>query len=174
MAFLLGLFAGLRRSEIDRLRWDHIDHHKRRVQVVPSTTKKTKTSASEGSVLVSATVLNELADLQKKTASEWVVEETNYPGTSVHRDARYRANGTEMFLVQWLRGKGITRKNPLHELRKEFGSIINEKDGLLAASHALRHASYLTTAAIYVENRSTAVADLAEYRSHAQTELVGA
>jgi integrase len=79
-----------------------------------------------------------------------------------------------MFLVQWLRGKGITRKNPLHELRKEFGSIINEKDGLLAASHALRHASYLTTAAIYVENRSTAVADLAEYRSHAQTELVGA
>jgi hypothetical protein len=60
-------------------------------------------------------------------------------------------------LLAWLRAKGVVSKKPLHTLRKEFGSQINARHGLLAASEQLRHGGIAVTARHYVENRSRSV-----------------
>jgi hypothetical protein len=65
----------------------------------------------------------------------------------------YRCQPTFERLYAWLRNKGITDKKPLHVLRKEFGSIINQRYGLYAASAALRHRNISTTAGHYVAHK---------------------
>ena len=52
---------------------------------------------------------------------------------------------------------GVVSKTPLHTMRKEFGSQIHARYGLLAASEALRHGGVGVTARHYVENRSHSV-----------------
>jgi hypothetical protein len=52
-----------------------------------------------------------------------------------------------------LRAHGVRSIRPLHTLRKEFGSQINQTHGIHAASRALRHAEIGITSAIYVDNR---------------------
>ena len=60
-------------------------------------------------------------------------------------------------LIGWLRSKGVNSKTPLHTLRKQFGSEIHARYGLLAASEQLRHGGIAVTARHYVENRSRSV-----------------
>jgi hypothetical protein len=60
-------------------------------------------------------------------------------------------------LLVWLRLNGVTSKTPLHTLRKEFGSQIHARYGLLAASEQLRHGGVAVTARHYVENRNHSV-----------------
>jgi hypothetical protein len=55
--------------------------------------------------------------------------------------------------VLWLKAHGVTGRKPLHALRKEYGSLINEKYDLVTAKELLRHSSVAITAAHYVENR---------------------
>ena len=57
-------------------------------------------------------------------------------------------------LLGWLRSKGVISKTPLHSLRKEFGSLIHARYGLLAASEQLRHGGIGVTARHYLENRA--------------------
>jgi integrase len=52
-----------------------------------------------------------------------------------------------------LKAHGVTGRKPLHALRKEYGSLINEKYDLVTAKELLRHSSVAITAAHYVENR---------------------
>ena len=54
----------------------------------------------------------------------------------------------------WLRSKGVTGRAPLHTLRKEFGSLMNEKFGIYAASRALRHGRLEVTSAYYTDSKS--------------------
>jgi len=49
---------------------------------------------------------------------------------------------------------------PLHALRKEYGSLINEKYDLVTAKELLRHSSVAITAAHYVENRKRGITGL--------------
>ena len=63
-------------------------------------------------------------------------------------------------LIGWLRGKGVKSKTPLHALRKEFGSCINDRYGILAASEQLRHGGIAVTARHYLENRRPSVLGL--------------
>src|SRR5258708_4260182 len=46
---------------------------------------------------------------------------------------------------------GISAEKPIHELRKEFGSMVNRKHGLTAAKDLLRHGDIATTAAHYID-----------------------
>jgi hypothetical protein len=39
-------------------------------------------------------------------------------------------------LASWLRKRGVTALKPIHELRKEFGSMVNRKHGLSAAKES--------------------------------------
>ena len=43
----------------------------------------------------------------------------------------------------------MTAGKPLHELRKEFGSMVNSQYGIYAASRALRHGNIAVTVAHY-------------------------
>ena len=63
-------------------------------------------------------------------------------------------------LLGWLRSKGVNSKTPLHSLRKEFGSLINDQHGIVAASEQLRHGGIGVTAMSYVENRRPSVLGL--------------
>jgi integrase len=56
-------------------------------------------------------------------------------------------------LIGWLRAKGIKSNKPLHDLRKEFGSLINQKHGLYAAAQALRHSDITTSARHYIARK---------------------
>jgi hypothetical protein len=47
-------------------------------------------------------------------------------------------------------GKGVASKTPLHTLRKQFGSEIHARYGLLAASEQLRHGGIAVTARHYM------------------------
>jgi hypothetical protein len=62
-------------------------------------------------------------------------------------------------LLPWLRAHGLTSNNPVHELRKLSGSIINESAGLESARRHLGHRSIATTAASYIAG-SAAMVDL--------------
>src|SRR5262249_52359245 len=77
----------------------------------------------------------------------------------------YRCQPTFERLYAWLRGKGVDDKKPLHVLRKEFGSVINQKHGLYAASAALRHRNISTTAGHYVANKGRIMFDFGELLS---------
>jgi hypothetical protein len=49
------------------------------------------------------------------------------------RYKHYRCDHEFAELIGWLRGKGVVSRTPLHTLRKEFGSQINTRFGLVAA-----------------------------------------
>jgi hypothetical protein len=55
---------------------------------------------------------------------------------------------------------GISAEKPIHELRKEFGSMVNRKHGLSAAKDLLRHADIAITAAHYVDSPRQATSGL--------------
>ena len=50
----------------------------------------------------------------------------------------YRCETVFDSLVAWLRGQGVKSQKPIHELRKECGSLICERAGIAAASAFLR------------------------------------
>lgn len=136
---LLALGAGLRRSEIENLRWHSIDRAAGRIWVEASGTWRPKTTDSEGGVDVDPGLLSELAAGLPGGPGELVV----LPGAAE-------------VAVQWLRSRGVDSNKPLHTLRKEFGSIVAHSADLLTASRQLRHSSLAVTAGVYVEARKRA------------------
>jgi hypothetical protein len=72
----------------------------------------------------------------------------------------YHAQHVFERLGAWLRTKGVTAQKPLHELRKEAGSIVNRRHGLTAAKDFLRHADIAITAAHYIDRPRQATTGL--------------
>ncbi|MDQ8199696.1 hypothetical protein QEH56_16155, partial [Pelagicoccus enzymogenes] len=64
-------------------------------------------------------------------------------------------------LNRWLRENGIDRPRPTHELRKEFGSLINERYGVYEASRALRHSTVKVTESHYLHSKFKPIAGVA-------------
>jgi len=58
------------------------------------------------------------------------------------------------------REKGVKSRTPLHTLRKEFGSQICDREGIYAASRALRHADIAITSEHYVDKKKRVVSGL--------------
>ena len=56
-------------------------------------------------------------------------------------------------LIFSYRNKGINARRPIHELRKEIGSIIANEQGIFAASRYLRHSDIRITSAIYADKK---------------------
>jgi integrase len=127
IAVLLAVGAGLRRGEILHLQWHRVDSANNRVLVLASGGWTPKTGESEQAVHVSSGLIEELERFRTKPE-----EHVTSPA------ALDRA-------VAWLRANGVDTHMPLHTLRKEFGSIINESADLYTASKALRHSSLSVT-----------------------------
>jgi integrase len=138
LAVLLALGAGLRRGEIENLRWRSVDTARQQVRVELSGAWQGKNLQSESAVDVDGGLLTEL---EKRRAGP---------------DDPVVTHGSVEAAVRWLRQQGIADNKPLHALRKEFGSIVCQTADLLTASKQLRHSSLAVTASVYVESRRKA------------------
>lgn len=157
--FLLGLFCGLRRAEIDSLEWTAFDWAKCTIAVSNTDTLSVKSSDSVGEVEVDQEVMNELHELMASCGTLFVINSHLLAKPGLDRQY-YRCEPVFKHLTNWLRDKGIRGNKPLHELRKEYGSIINQKFGIYAASQALRHSDITTSARHYVAKKDRISAGL--------------
>ena len=153
LALLLAIGAGLRKGEIDSLRWQQINFQRQTLRIEVSEHGDLKTDESAAEVEIDEALASELRAHMKGKKIPFVIGSVHGPRVSFGSQ-EYRCEPTFRRLYTWLRGKGIIDKKPLHVLRKEFGSIINQRHGLYAASAALRHRNIATTAGHYVANRS--------------------
>jgi hypothetical protein len=159
--FLLGAMAGLRRNEIDCLPWTAFRFEEGVIRIETTEFYRPKSRSSEGDVLVDPELMELFRGYHARARSPFVIE--SRAGTPPPFDApygTYRCQEEMRALIGWLRSRGVASKTPLHTLRKEFGSLINSRYGLIAAREQLRHANIHTTAAHYVENKKRSVLGL--------------
>ena len=155
--FLLGAMAGLRRNEIDVLPWTAFQWNEGVIRIETTEHYRPKSHNSEGDVRVDPELLELFRGYHARRKSEFVIESASPPPAFDAPYGVYRCMNEMRALLAWLRAKGVNSKTPLHTMRKEFGSQIHARYGLLAASEALRHGGVGVTARHYVENRSHAV-----------------
>jgi hypothetical protein len=155
--FLLGAMAGLRRNEIDVLPWTAFHWNEGVLRIETTEHYRPKSHNSEGDVRVDPELMELFRGYHARRKSEFVIESASPPPAFDAPYGVYRCMKEMLALLAWLRLKGVNSKTPLHTLRKEFGSQIHARYGLLAASEALRHVGIAVTARHYVENRSHSV-----------------
>ena len=119
-----------------------------------------KSHNSEGDVRVDPELMELFRGYYARRKSDFVIESDSPPPPFDAPYGVYRCQNHMRALLGWLRSKGVVSKTPLHTLRKQFGSEIHARYGLLAASEQLRHGGVEVTARHYVENRSRSVLGL--------------
>jgi integrase len=153
--FLLATYAGLRRAEIDSLTWNAFRWDEHTIRIEPTRHYRLKTETSAGDVPIDEELVSVFRGYYAKAHSEFVIEARERPlGRRALQGALlYRCKEVFEFLSRWLRTKGVTDGKPIHALRKEYGSVVNQKYGIFVASRALRHASVAITDQYYVDAR---------------------
>lgn len=151
-ALVLCLFAGLRRNEADKLRWNSIDFERGVIRIEAQADFAPKAETSLAEVPIDPEVCGILRG-QRAAApkAEHVLAGGNAKAEASWRN--YRADETFQRLTAWLRAHGVDSRTPLHTLRKEAGSLICQKAGLFAASRFLRHADVAITAQHYADQK---------------------
>jgi integrase len=162
--FLLSIGGGLRRSEIDKLTWKQFDWQKGTLSVEANEYGDVKTEASAETIDIGADMVTYFKEQFARSKSEFVVSSSVVAGQPKHWN-HYRCDHHFKDLIDWLRTKGVETRNPIHTLRKEFGSLINQKFGLFAASAALRHSSIAVTREHYVDRKERIALDLSDLLS---------
>jgi integrase len=163
----LALFAGLRRDEIDTLTWRQIDWERGQVSIETNEFTSAKTANSEGTVTLPSDVVEYLRAKKTDSASQFVINSPITPRPNAARYHHYRCNRLFDVLKDWLRENGVSDRNPLHALRKEFGSLVAKKFGVLAASEALRHTDIRLTRDYYLSRDDRATISPADLRKEA-------
>ncbi|MGC8990484.1 MAG: tyrosine-type recombinase/integrase [Verrucomicrobiia bacterium] len=149
-AFLLGLFAGLRKGEADLLEWRMVDFANSVIRLEETEWLHLKTRDSAEPVWLDSEVAAELRSFMASSKSQFVITSDRPPrGESLR--PYYRCEPVFDRLNRWLRSKGVGANKPLHELRKELGAIVASKHGIYAASRFLRHSDISTTARHYAD-----------------------
>jgi integrase len=151
--FLLAIFAGLRRREIDLLEWSAFDWQRNLLRIQPTAYFTAKTHESETELPLDAELAAVFGSLRERATSSFVIEASREPKHEAQYQY-YRCNAVFERVLTWLRAHGLRSPKPLHELRKEFGSLINERYGIHAASRALRHSDIRVTSNHYTDSRS--------------------
>jgi integrase len=143
--FVLAVMAGLRRNEIDKLQWSAFQWHSGKVSIVATEFFHPKSDDSVRDIPLPLEVVKLFSDYHKKAGSPFVIESGVAPDVTKLYD-HYRCNAVFEKLIGWLRSKGVKTWNPLHTLRKEYGSLVTASHGVHAASQLLGHADISTTA----------------------------
>jgi integrase len=157
--FLLASMAGLRRNEIDKLEWSAFRWEQSVLRIENSMHFQTKNERSRGDVDLDPELSALFRELYANMTGPFVIESPIRPRrSSTYR--HYRCNKIFKSLFAWLESKGVSSANPLHTLRKEFGSRINDVHGIYAASRALRHADIAITSQHYLDKKSRATVGL--------------
>ena len=91
---------------------------------------------------------------QTKTGPYHPAEPRTEPGLEVGRRSELYQTIIQTGQISGAQPKGVDAPKPLHELRKEFRALINEKYGIYAASRALRHSDVAITVAHYADKKA--------------------
>lgn len=158
-AFLLGLFAGMRKAEIDSAEWAMVDFDANLIRLEETEWLHLKTRDAAAEITVDPEVIAELRALMPAPTDKpaqslrFILQSERKPKPESLRPY-YRCEETFDRLNVWLRRKGIRANKPLHELRKEVGAIIATEQGIYAASKFLRHSDITTTARHYADQKA--------------------
>ena len=152
-AFLLGLFAGMRRSEIDLLEWRMVDWQNHIIRLEETEWLHLKTQDSAGEITIDPEVSAELRGFKAGSQSPFIIVSDRKPRNDSAR-VYYRCEPVFDRLTAWLRNKGVNANKPLHEMRKEIGALVATKHGIFAASRFLRHSDITTTARFYAQHKA--------------------
>jgi hypothetical protein len=158
-AFLLGLFAGMRKAEIDSAEWWMLDFDAKVLRLEETQWLHLKTPDSAADIAVDPEVMAELRAMKPSSSrklvkgAQFILKSELAPRPDALRPF-YRAENTFYRLNAWLREKGIRANKPLHELRKEVGAVIATEQGIYAASKFLRHSDITTTARHYADQKT--------------------
>jgi integrase len=159
LAFLLALGAGLRRIEIDRLEWRAFRWEENAIRIEPTQYFDVKTEHSIGEVEIDPELTAVFRGYAARAGSNFVIEGAGPPIPDTTWEY-YRVQAVFERLSAWLKAHGVTASKPIHELRKEFGSMVNRKHGLTAAKDLLRHADIAITASHYIDSPRKATSGL--------------
>jgi hypothetical protein len=170
--FLLGALAGLRRNEIDVLPWTAFRFDEGVIRIETAEHYRPKAHNSEGDVRVDPELLEVFQGYYARRKGDFVIESDSPPLPFDAPYGVYRCQKHMRSLLGWLRSKGVVSKTPLHTLRKQFGSEIHARYGLLAASEQLRHGGVGVTARHYIENKSCSVLGLGHLLTKGERTIV--
>lgn len=153
-AILLGLGLGLRANEIDKARWSWFKFDANgtcflEIREEPDFKPKGGTMRV---IRIPGELYDELVKARLDLASPYVLG--GQASKSVEKNGwGYRCRETLRVVNTWLREHGVEtndlRGNPLHRLRKQFGSEVATGFGLFAAQKLLGHSSPTVTAKYY-------------------------
>jgi len=170
--FLLGIMAGLRAKEIDTLLWSQIDFEGGTIRIEATPYFRPKSEDSIASVEIEPETVELLRGYRARAKGEFVIESDRKPRPRAkHRERRAKKEFATLYA--WLKAEGVEARKPLHELRKEFGSLICRQGGIYAASRALRHADVAITAAHYLDKKERVTVGLGGYLKPSQEEPEG-
>ncbi len=152
----LALYCGLRRAEIDSLLWSSVDFVRRVIHVESNEYYQLKSDDSHGEIDLGETFICELKEFKRVARSRFVVE-SDQEAVAHKTSGAYRCGAEFTFVTAWLRNKGIAVDRPLHELRKEAGSVVAQEHGIFAASRFLRHSDIRVTSQHYLDKKQRIV-----------------
>lgn len=152
-AVLLAIGLGLRANEIDKARWDWIKvtaDGRDVLQVAEQDDFRPK-GGTMRVIPIDRGVMRALLET-RRDASPYILG--GQASESVKQNGYgYRCREVLRIANDWLRLRGVesnsVRGNPLHALRKEFGSVVATEHGLFAAQKLLGHSSPTVTAKYY-------------------------
>lgn len=147
---LLTLVCGLRRIEADLLLWSAFDFSLDCIHVAATEYYELKSKSSEGVTYFSEQVCRFFRDRFERRTGEFLLESKRPPLRHKVTYQYHRAEKTHRELIAWLRENGVNARSPIHSLRKEFGSLINQSYGIHTASSALRHSMVTVTESHYI------------------------
>jgi len=137
----LALYFGLRRNEIYHARADWFDlgsgDSRARVNIVSENCFKPK-GGHEGFTMGSSSIAK--AIINKASGNDYLMSHRMDKGNTAFKKC-----------LDQLRAIGWERANPLHELRKLFGSYIASTEGIYISQKFLRHADASTTNDSYAD-----------------------
>ncbi len=164
-ALFLCLVLGLRRNEADTLLWSQIDFARAQVDITPTEHNPLKSRDSARMLALDPASVAVLRGWRAQAHGAFVLESPSAP-KPLARTPVYRCKDTFAELAVWLRGKGITARKPIHELRKECGTLLlKQGQPIEAVSRYLGHSTLQITMKHYADiAKRRATVDLSALR----------
>jgi integrase len=160
-AFVLCACAGLRRSEADSLEWESVRFDQSLIRVRTTRFFEGKSEGSVDDVYLDPEITALFRGFWALRRSDFVIESPRPPRSETKTKYQfYRCGPVFKRLVVWLRTHGVDTRNPVHTLRKEFGSQLTKTHGIFIASRVLRHSSVQTTERFYASQKGRATLGL--------------
>lgn len=132
LAVALAANTGLRRSEVEVMRWSWLERGPAGVQIAIVERPDFKPKRGGRRVAVGAGLVGQMEEFRGRGGADYVLGAT--PG-----ERRRVLEAASAWVKRWQR-PGARTKKTLHELRKHFGSVLLENHGLERAAEALGHA----------------------------------